>query len=156
MNYNSKTVDGHDYSVLLRDMLPAIIGKRSKNVVEIAAKAGRRPQSVRHVIERLHDKGQVHIKRWKRGNAGPYVAYYFWGPGVDAPRPEAQPRSVVHKRYRETENGKKVCRACRKRWRKSAEGGLSIKSYNRGRWAREKFSKGGVAAIDPLLAAIMF
>jgi len=154
MNYNSRTVPGHDYSRPLADVLPDIIGKRSKSIRQIAKAAGRSETTTKNVINRLHAAGKLHIKRWKR-TVGPYVAYYSWGPGVDAQRPAPQPRSIVHKRYRQTENGKAVCRACRNRWRASETGSDYMLSYNKARWAREKLSKGGLAAIDPLLAAIM-
>lgn len=154
MKYNSRTVAGRDYSRPLVEVLPDIIGKRSKTVGQIAKAAGRSETTTKNVINRLHKAGQVHIKRWKR-TVGPYVACYFWGAGTDAPRPAPEPRSIVHKRYRQSEHGKSVCRACRDRWRASDNGAAYTVSYNKARWAREKFSKGGLAAIDPLLAAIM-
>lgn len=154
MNYNSITVKGHDYSTPLRDMLPEIIGKRSKSVQQIAKAAGRQAQTVGTLINRLHKRGVIHIKRWVRG-AGPYVAHYIWGAGVDAPRPAAQPRSAIVKRYQQSEKGKKACASCRDRWKKSERGQEYQQNSNKARWAREKISKGGLAAIDPLLAAIM-
>lgn len=155
MNYNSQTIPGADYSKPLREMLPEIIGKRSKSAPKIAAVAGRRPQSVTDLLNRLHAKGEVHIKRWTRGASGPYIACFLWGPGKDAKRPAPISDAEKSRRYRNTENGKKVCKACRDRWHATEQGKDYVESYNKARWAREKFSKGGLAAIDPLLAAVM-
>ena len=154
MKYNSKTLPGSDYSRPLAELLPDIIGKRSKSTSEIAKASGRTGTTVKNVVARLHKQGQVHIKRWKR-TAGPWVACFFWGPGTDAKRPDPEPRSVITKRYRQTEKGKKTCLACRKRWKRSAAGKEYFRKYHGSRWTREKFATGGVAAIDPLLAAIM-
>lgn len=155
MNYNSVTISGHDYSRPLRDMLPDIIGKRSKSAPQVAIAAGRRAQTVQRLLALLHSQGQVHIKRWTRNRAGPYAPCYRWGPGTDAPKPAAQSRSVISKRYRESDHGKPVCDAIKQRWRNSERGKEYAENANKARWAREKFTKGGLAAIDPLLAAIM-
>lgn len=155
MKYNSRTRPGSDYTRPLSDMLPDIIGKRSKCVSQIAGAAGRTATTVKNVINRLHQKGEIHIKRWKRYETGPYVAHYLWGAGTDATRPKAQPTAVIVKRYQQSEKGKAAVRASNKRWRKSEHGREYMKTYNKGLWARKKFSTGGIAAIDPLLAAIM-
>lgn len=154
MIYNSCTVPGRDYNTPLLDLLPTIIGKRSKSIPQIAEAGGRQRQTVTKLIARLHQQNVVHIKRWTR-TTGPYVANYKWGSGVDAPRPQPEDRSVIHKRYRTSEKGRKTCKICAKRWRKSERGQEYVHSANKARWAREKFSKGGIAAIDPLLAAMM-
>ena len=155
MNYNSVKGKGRDYSAPLVDMLPEIIGKQSKPIKQIAKTAGRSEQSVRIVVERLRKNGIVHIKRWKRGESGPFSAYYFWGAGKDAKRPKPITNAEKVRRYRATEKGIATHKACKTRWLKTEEAQQYRESYNKARWAREKFSKGGLAAIDPLLAAIM-
>lgn len=154
MNYNSAKARGRDYSAPLKSVLPAIL-TRSKSIVQIAKSAGRSRQTVSKVIARLHEQGAVHIKRWQRGKDGPYAACYLWGSGDDAPKPAAIPLSERVRRYRQTEKGRAAAARSRKRWKASEQGLDYAIQYNKGRWARDKFEKGGVAAIDPLLAAML-
>lgn len=51
-----------DYTKPLSELLPQIIGRRSKTVGEIADEAGRAEQTVRQLIDRLKRQGQIHIK----------------------------------------------------------------------------------------------
>lgn len=75
-----------------------------------------------------------------------YTAVFSWPDGKE-PRKSA--------RWRNTPHGKTLARKYSKRWRKSEAGRDWTKSHRSGRAARKKFESGGVAAIDPLLAAIM-
>ena len=59
------------------------------------------------------------------------------------------------KRYRHTEKGGEASKRARKKWKRSKAGKDYARKYDQNRTAKQKFSAGGVAAIDPLLAAIM-
>jgi hypothetical protein len=155
MRYNSVKIEGRDYSKPLKDLMPEIIGKRAKTTTQIAKIAGRERQTTEKVVKRLHQNGEIHIRRWSRGNNGPYVPHFFWGKGKDAPKPIPLTNSEKTKRYRMTEKGRAVARACRARWIKSERGEEYRSNYSKARWAREKLAKGGIAAIDPILAAIL-
>lgn len=63
-----------DYSKPLSELLPQIIGRRSKTVGEIADEAGRAEQTVRQLIDRLKRLEKIHIKAWQRGLYGGQIA----------------------------------------------------------------------------------
>lgn len=113
-------------------------------------------QSTQTLISQLKEEGvKIRIAGWRGRTKGPRVAVYTIGEGQDAERPDAMTNAEKVAKYRATPKGKATYRRCAKRWRKSAAG----KEYARKGWqarsARAKFEKRGVAAIDPLLAAIM-
>lgn len=98
-----------DYTKPLSELLPHIIGRRSKTVGEIADEAGRAEQTVRQLIDRLKKNGQIHIKSWQRGLFGGQIAAkYRYGPGKDAKRPEPLSRSELTRRYQKTDKGKQA------------------------------------------------
>lgn len=137
MNYHTRPVAGRDYSTPLRDLIPTLITNQALTVAQIAIAADREMQSVRNVIKRLHKHHMVHIVGWKTNPHGPKTAQYRYGPGPDAKRPPI----VSH--------AKKS-----KRWRNSPDGAERTRKYKKAQYARQKFSKGGIAAIDPLLAIL--
>lgn len=98
-----------DYSKPLSELLPQIIGRRSKTVGEIADEAGRAEQTVRQLIDRLKRLEKIHIKAWQRGlYGGQIAAKYKYGPGKDAPRPPPLSRSELTRRYQQTDKGKQA------------------------------------------------
>lgn len=100
---------GRDYTKPLSELLPQIIGRRSKTVGEIADEAGRAEQTVRQLIDRLKRQGQIHIKSWQRGlYGGQIAAKYKYGPGKDAPRPAPLSRSELTRRCQQTDKGKQA------------------------------------------------
>lgn len=155
MKYSSVKVEGHDYSFPMAEILPSVICEEGKTIKQIASEVGRQQQSVNHLLLRLKKKEMVHISGWSRGKTGGYMAHYKWGYGNDAIRPEPTPQADRCKKYRETAKGKAAHKRARKRWVKSEGGKDYCETYNKGRYARDKFKEGGVQAIDPLLAAIM-
>lgn len=155
MKYNSKTLPGSDYTVPMRDILPEVIGEVAKTSNQIGIECGRCLQTTSRLLGRLHKAGEVHIESWARGNSGPYVAHYRWGSGEDAERPAPLSNSAKHRNYRKTDKGRKTCRKCNARWRKTEKGQEYQSRYFKGLYARQKYQTGGVAAIDPLLAAMM-
>ena len=155
MNYNSVTIQGHDYTAALRDILPSAIGSAAKTSAQIGIECGRALQTVSRLLGRLHAAGEVHIESWARKTSGPYIAHYRWGSGEDAERPAPLSNSEKHRNYRRTAKGRNTCRRCNKRFRKSEKGQEYQRRYFKGLYARQKYQAGGVAAIDPLLAAMM-
>lgn len=134
VNYNGKRVPGCDYSFNAADKLPELIGSQPMTARDISVEIGRNHKSIDHMIKKLHEQGKVHIASWKRGMQGPIAAMYQWGPGQDAKRPKPLTASQKCKRYRQS--------------------GPS-QSAKQQRIARQGVKSGGLAAIDPLLAAIM-
>lgn len=138
------------------DLLPSIIGGKTlaKPIHIIAKFANKSEQYVGKVIKKMHEDGDVHINHWERGEVGPYVAFFKYGPGEDAERPKALTRTERSRRYRSTENGKRVCKEINDRWNASERGTEYRKKYDQSKWIRKKLESGGLARIDPLMAAI--
>ena len=105
---------------------------------QIAIEADREIRTVTRVLLRLHKQKEVHITSWQTNPVGKKTARYRWGKGRDEPHPPVAT-------YAEKA----------KQWRESDEGAERTRRYNKARYARQKFSQGGVAAIDPLLAAML-
>jgi hypothetical protein len=151
-NFKGRKAPGRDYSTALRDMLPSLLSvPMSKQ--EIAKATERDFETVSHLFVKI--RSSVHIAGWKRGRSGPIEALWLYGPGKDSPKPAALTSAEKSARWRNTPHGKILARKYSKRWRKSENGRDWTKSYRSARYARKKFESGGVAAIDPLLAAIM-
>ena len=137
VNYHTHPVAGRDYSTPLRTLLSTLIAEQAMTVAQIAIAADREMQTVRRIIRSMHNKSEVYIASWQHNVKGPHTAAYMLGPGTDAKRPPI----VSH--------AKKS-----KRWRNSTDGAERTRKYKKAQYARQKFSKGGIAAIDPLLAIL--
>lgn len=128
-SYNGQRRHGRDYTVCLSDKLEKVMGGSAMSKQEIADKAGRGYDTTFKLINRLHQEGLVHIAKWRRGYAGPPAPLYKLGPGADAERPKALTAKQRCKRYR------------------AGIKGAALKIQRR----RERH---GIAAVDPLMAAI--
>jgi hypothetical protein len=135
-------MDGRDYPVALARFIPAFLATGSHTCREIAAIADCTEGAARKAVAKLKKLDLVHIEGWRRSVSGPHVPIYSNGPGIDAPRIEPVPKSQRNRRYRKSKNGKAMIRDQRRR-------------EANGRLARKMYETGGVAAIDPLLAALM-
>ena len=142
---------------LLKDMIPEIIqiGKPPMSPEDISRVTDRNANAVRKLLKQLHENGDVHIASWGRAIRGPFIAQYTWGKGIDAPKIEKLTNREICSRYRNTEKGKKVHTKGSRAWRRK-NNATGLKSIQRNQAkALKKYQSGGVAAIDPLLAAIM-
>lgn len=89
-------------------------------------------------IDELHDAGVVHVVGWTRnGQRGPKTKVVAFGPGLDAPRPEALENAYVCRRWRANNHAQAIAIDWRYRLRRQARQG--------------KLPRGN----DPLLFAIM-
>lgn len=134
MNYNGIRVPGCDYSAPAIDKLPDLIGAKPMTVRDISIELGRSQKSMDTLFSKLHAAGRVHVAKWQRGSSGPIAAMYLWGEGEDAPRPKPYTTAQKCRRYRQS-------------------GGA--KSARKTRLTNKAIKTGGLAAIDPLLAAVM-
>lgn len=154
-NFRGKMKEGVDYSTALRDLLPTLIGKAPKSMFEIAEASGRSHETVRRVMGKL--VGQIHVHEWRRYKTG-WEALYLWGGGENAPKPPALTCAEKCRKYRSTEHGKRVADQATLRWKSSP----AAAEYHKRRRKKIKDAKDrkkkaiqAMAAIDPLLAAVM-
>lgn len=133
-SYNGPRTPGSDYSFSTRDVLPELIKTTPLSPAMIAEKIGRSAQAVGELMAKLHREGLVHIAKWKRAERGPMIRLYLWGPGEDMKKPHSYTQNERCRRYRKTIRGQGVTQAIR---------------------AKNKIKTQGLAAVDPLMAAIM-
>lgn len=128
-----------DYSYTAAEMLPLVL-LAPMTLTQLAERIGRDRATVRRAVQKAKAAGQVHCCGWRREKraSGEPVAVFVWGPGDDAPRPK--PLTSSQKTAR---------------WRRSKSGREWGERYNGARRVRRLFERAGVAAIDPLLAAVM-
>lgn len=132
-------------------LIPALVSTVSKCISMLALELKCNDETIRLSINRLRSSGAIHIDAWKLGHRGPYAPYYIAGSGVDAIKPAAQTNAEKSRRYRESKRGKKIIRAY-----EATDDRREYKVMDdRARRARRKYQAGGIAAIDPLLAAMM-
>lgn len=151
--FKGRQKEGRDYSSALRDLLPTLISETPMSRQEIAQAAGRDHETVSRLFTKI--RSQIHIAGWRRANSGPIESLWLLGPGEDMPKPTPFTSAEKSARWRTTPHGKVMARKAAKRWRNSGSGRDWIRSYGAGKYARKKYETGGIAAIDPLLAAIM-
>lgn len=163
MTRGGRKAPGRDYSRELSEMLPEIIGagRHAKTIRDIAKLSQRDRGTVDRLLSRMRKATpkQAYIHAWKRGAVGPFSPMWKLGDRPDEPAPAAYSSAEKSKRYRQTERGHAISRAATDRWRASEDGKehalLYGPTYRSSRRARIAFETGGVAAVDPLLAAIM-
>lgn len=143
---------GVDYSTSVDELAIRMLSVRPMTAAEMAAETGRSYECFRLWTTRNRDK--IHIVGWPR-SCGNRAARYALGPGDDVPRPPKMSNSEKNIRYRATEGGKLAHSLARERWHKSERGQQYRQSYQKAYYARQKARQGGLAAFDPLLAAIM-
>lgn len=146
---------GRDYSAALRDILPKIIGPRCKpkSKQEIADIAGRDHQTVATLFVKI--RAELYIAGWRRSDVGPMTPLWKLGNKPDAPKPPAYTSAEKSRRYRSDPEKLARSKKAQKAWRNSEAGKDWRHYYPKRRQARKAYEAGGVAAIDPLLAAIM-
>lgn len=141
---------------LLVSLLPGLITDQAMSCEEIAKALARNATAVRVLMAKLYndiDK-KVYVAGWRR-TAGQHTALYRWGNLPDAPRIPWLTAAEACKRYRETPHGKIVHKKLSRRWYRKNDGrGVKQKARANQR-ALDAFNREGVAAIDPLLAAVM-
>lgn len=152
MKYNSIKREGCDYSTPAVYLIRDAISEKAMTKGELAEAIQRTPQTVGNIVNRIRD--ELFIESWEVGR-GPHKPRYKLGNSEDAPKPERMTTAEKVKRYRESPRGKKVCRKCRIRWRRSASGRDYERRRNKNKTAINIFETKGVSGIDPLLAAIM-
>jgi len=128
--------------------------RRPMTVNEIAEICELTPQTVGRCIHRIAKQTPVRIADWVVAR-GPHTPRYELGSEPDAENPPQMTIAERVRNYRNTERGAKVAARCRRRWRKTAAGREYAKRLYENRVLKEKFETNGLAAIDPLMAAIM-
>lgn len=128
----------------LRNQIPEMLSSRPMSSNDIAELTGRNRNAVRIVLVTMHKAGEIYIACWNRSPRGPAIALFSNGKGKDVEKPAPFTYAELSQRYRDTENGKKVCIKSSRKWYWLNQSKL-----------RKKFETGGLKAIDPLLAAIM-
>ena len=81
---------------MLRDALPTIINTPKTSAV-IAVEYGQTVTAVNRCLNRLRDKGLVHIAAWRK-ERHICAPMWKWGKGEDAPRPEATSAKILARR----------------------------------------------------------
>lgn len=132
-----------------RALIPQLIASEALSIPEIAERLDVTPQTIGVLLKKI--KTPIRIDSWHVGR-GVHVPRYIMGEGPDAIKPAPMTNAEKAKRYRESPHGKKVCRKCRIRWRKSLAGKDYFRHKDQARSAKSKFEKHGVKAFDPLTA----
>lgn len=117
-----------------REVLISLLsGGESFSIADAAMACECCKSQAQKMLRELHIKERkIYISGWRRENNGPYYPVFSFGRRKDAKKPEPISDQERWKRQRE-----------RNRLR-----------MQRGYWAK-KVAEGGIAAVDPLLAAIM-
>lgn len=135
------------------DIIREALATSAMTRYELAALAGVGHQRICALMKDMADL--VFIESWDCQPKGPRVPRYRIGTQPDAPKPPKLTSTEKSRRYRATENGRKVARECEKRWCASERG----KEYNAARskanYAKKKYLRLGLEKFDPLMAAIM-
>lgn len=146
------------HAKLLIDQLPELIGgdKPALSIEEIAVALGRNHAAVGTLIKDLHEQAApaLYIADWRRAR-GRHAALWKWGQGVDAAPLPHLTNAETCKKYRTSKHGRKVHLKASRRWYRQNNGAALRLADRKNKAAQLAFSKHGVAAIDPLLAAIM-
>ncbi len=145
---------GVDYSMPVDVLVRQLLAIRPMSASEMAAATGRSYECFRLWVTRNRDR--IHIADWHRPEGGGNrAARYALGHGEDMPRPPKMSNAEKANRYRATDGGKLAHARARKRWDSSERGQQYQQAYRKAYYARSKAKRGGLAAIDTLLAAIM-
>ena len=142
----------------LLEELPELLGidKPALSVDEIADMLGRSRGAVGNLVRQLRAQPEkaLYIAEWKRAK-GCHAARWKWGNLPDADPLPMLTNAEVCKRYRNTENGRMVHNKGSRRWYRKNDGAAVRLAWRQNREVVRAYSERGVAAIDPLLAAIM-
>lgn len=116
----------------------ALVAGERFNKHSAAARFGWHLSGAAQVIKELHQAGKVHIVGWTRnGDRGPKTEVIAFGPGEDAPRPEALDNAFLCKRWRARNHAQAIAIDRRTKLRRAIREGCLPRGN------------------DPLLAAIM-
>jgi len=147
---------GHEKPLI--EELPELIGgdRPGLSVDEIAAALGRHPGAVGNLVRKLRRQAQktIYVAAWRR-TKGNHTALWKFGDLPDAEPLPNLTNAEVCARYRQTERGRHVHNKGSRRWYRQNHGAELRRAWRKNREAIRAFSERGVAAIDPLLAAIM-
>lgn len=140
----------------LFEMLPELIGgdKEALSTKEIATATGRNTGAVGKIIKALHEQRVIHVSAWRRSH-GSHTALWKIGSLPDAAPLEKLTNAETCRRYVSTERGRKIHNKGSRRWYRQNNGAEAKRLWRKKKEALKTFETGGVAAIDPLLAAIM-
>lgn len=144
------------YEKSLFEMLPELIGgdKEALSTKEIATATGRNTGAVGKIIKALHEQRVIHVSAWRRSH-GSHTALWKIGSLPDAAPLEKLTNAETCRRYVSTERGRKIHNKGSRRWYRQNNGAEAKRLWRKNKEALKTFETGGVAAIDPLLAAIM-
>lgn len=144
------------YEKPLIEMLPELIGgeKEALSTKEIAAATGRNNGAVGKIIKSLHERKVIYVAAWRRSH-GSHTALWKMGSLPDAAPLEKLTNAETCRRYVSTERGRKIRNKGSRRWYRQNNGAEAKRLWRKKKEALKTFETGGVAAIDPLLAAIM-
>lgn len=142
----------------LIEELPDLLGEDQPalSVDEIAATLRRNRGAVGNLVRELHTRPEkaLYIAAWRRAK-GCHAALWKWGNLDDAAPLPNLTNAEACKRYRNTENGQRVHNRGSRRWYRKNNGAALRLATRKHKAAVAAFERDGVAAIDPLLAAIM-
>lgn len=140
------------------DQLPGLIGEDmpGKSVDEIAEAIGFHSGSVGNLVRklRLQEAKTLYVSGWRRAK-GNHIALWKWGNLPDAEPLPNLTNAEACKRYRNTANGRRVHNRGSRRWYRQNNGAALRLTDRQNKKAIAAYERGGLAAIDPLLAAIM-
>lgn len=144
------------YEKSLLEALPELIGgnKEALSTNEIAAATGRNTGAVGKIIKALHEQRVIHVSAWRRSH-GHHTALWKFGDMPDAEPLKKLTNAEACRRYVSTERGRKIHNQGSRRWYRQNNGAESKRIWRKKKEALLAYKAGGVAAIDPLLAAIM-
>lgn len=146
------------YDKTLLEELPELLGidRPALSVDEIAKTLGRHPGAVGNLVRKLrkNEKKTLYVAAWRR-QKGCHIALWKWGDLPDAEPLPNLTNSEVCERYRNTERGRRIHNKGSRRWYRKNNGAALRLASRKNKKALLAFSQRGVAAIDPLLAAIM-
>lgn len=138
----------------LPDLLGADMPARS--ISEIADLLGRNSGAVGNLVRdlRAQEEKVLYVAAWRRSR-GSHIALWKWGNLPDADPLPKLTNAEVCERYRKTEHGRMVHNKGSRRWYRKNDGAAIRRAWRQNREVVRVYSERGVAAIDPLLAAIM-
>lgn len=138
----------------LLEELPSLLGESMMSVDDIAERLGRNRGAVGNLIRELHAQKVVYVAAWRRAK-GNHAALWQWGSQDDAEPLPNLTNAEACKRYRSTANGRRVHNRGSRRWYRQNNGAALRLTERKNKKAIAAYEQGGLAAIDPLLAAIM-
>lgn len=134
-SYKAGCEDDEERPESSRSLVSKAIADKALEAAAVAVATGLSEQTVRGALKALHSEKLAHVASWIV-DRGPHSKEYRLGAGEDAAKPAIMTNAEKVKRYKNTEKGKKVCRKCRIRWRRSRNGKEYERKRGASRWAR--------------------